>query len=209
MRSWQRVLRLVMGRNRKIDDAEALEAAMRVFWARGYLATTIDDLQSGMKLQRGSFYLRFPDKRSLFLEVLGYYRSRVVEPRRVLVREASNGALGIRHFFNAILDHSSENREIPGCLNTNTATESADFLKDDKVILDRLRGGFQDWENFWNETVKRAIKDGSLAHSRPSREIAKRLVVLTQGFNVIAKVTADRKALRGFINAGLSGITKI
>ena len=43
---------------------------MKLFWARGYLATSLPDLLEAMGIARSSFYATFGTKRELFIECL-------------------------------------------------------------------------------------------------------------------------------------------
>src|SRR5260370_61640 len=55
------------GRPRSFDEREALQKAIRVFWAKGYDAVTIDDLVAGMGVVRPSLYAIFGDNGTLFI----------------------------------------------------------------------------------------------------------------------------------------------
>jgi len=59
-----------MARPREFDLNEALQAAMLLFWERGYEATSIDDLLQQMGINRASLYGTFGQKRELFLKAL-------------------------------------------------------------------------------------------------------------------------------------------
>src|SRR5260221_1933213 len=61
------------GRPRSFDEREALQKAIRVFWAKGYDAVTIDDLVAGMGVVRPSLYAIFGDKATLFMRSLRAY----------------------------------------------------------------------------------------------------------------------------------------
>jgi AcrR family transcriptional regulator len=63
-----------MVRPREFDRDQALDRAMRVFWAKGYAWTSTDDLLAAMKIGRQSLYNAFGDKRKLYLEALERYQ---------------------------------------------------------------------------------------------------------------------------------------
>jgi TetR/AcrR family transcriptional repressor of nem operon len=54
-----------MGRPREFDFNDTLERAMQTFWAKGYEATSLDDLCAATGLGRSSLYAAFGDKQSL------------------------------------------------------------------------------------------------------------------------------------------------
>lgn len=62
-----------MGRPRKFSEEEALDAAVRVFWEKGYEGSSLDDLTRAMKINRSSLYSSFGDKEDLFRRVMERY----------------------------------------------------------------------------------------------------------------------------------------
>jgi AcrR family transcriptional regulator len=64
-----------MGRPREFSEEEALDAAMRVFWEKGYEGTSLDDLTQAMKINRSSLYSSFGDKENLFRKAMERYSS--------------------------------------------------------------------------------------------------------------------------------------
>ncbi|MFD7411429.1 TetR/AcrR family transcriptional regulator [Kitasatospora purpeofusca] len=62
------------GRPRSFDREAALEQALRLFWERGYEATSVADLTTAMGIRPPSLYAAFGDKSALFGEVVDRYR---------------------------------------------------------------------------------------------------------------------------------------
>jgi AcrR family transcriptional regulator len=61
------------GRPRAFDRDAALNAAMRIFWTRGYEATSISDLTDALGIGSTSLYAAFGSKDELYAEALTLY----------------------------------------------------------------------------------------------------------------------------------------
>lgn len=64
---------------RQFNEAKTLDAAMRVFWEKGYAATTIDDLVAATGVKRGSLYLAYGNKEGIFKVALQTYLKTINE----------------------------------------------------------------------------------------------------------------------------------
>lgn len=62
------------GRPKKFDKETALNAAMKLFWERGFEQTSVDEVATAMGIQTSSLYCCFGDKESLFLQAAEHYR---------------------------------------------------------------------------------------------------------------------------------------
>lgn len=62
------------GRPRAFDREAALAAAMRLFWRKGYSATSIADLTAAMGIGSPSLYAAFGSKEALYADALDHYR---------------------------------------------------------------------------------------------------------------------------------------
>src|SRR5258708_31893200 len=62
-----------MGRPRGFDTEAALDAAMRVFWEKGYEGATLADLTDAMRINRSSMWAAFGNKEKLFKKALERY----------------------------------------------------------------------------------------------------------------------------------------
>jgi AcrR family transcriptional regulator len=64
------------GRPRSFDRDAALDKAIRLFWQRGYEATSVRDLTEELGIGAPSLYNAFGDKQQLFTEALRVYDER-------------------------------------------------------------------------------------------------------------------------------------
>lgn len=64
------------GRPREFDMDKALAAAMEVFWKRGYMQSSLNDLCAAMGIKPPSFYCAFRTRENLFLQTVQYYTER-------------------------------------------------------------------------------------------------------------------------------------
>lgn len=122
------------GRPRSFDRDAALEEALRLFWARGYEATSIGDLTAAMGIGAPSLYAAFGDKATLFNEVVQAFGARYGSfIPRALAEEPTAEAVVRRILREAAAEYTRP--DCPhGCLvisaglNT-TSTEIADMLR--------------------------------------------------------------------------------
>ena len=75
---------LTMARPREFDEDEVLQAALRLFWGKGYQGTSLDDLMAAMRLTKSSLYKAFGSKEALFWHVVERYQRDIL----VLVQHA-------------------------------------------------------------------------------------------------------------------------
>src|SRR5947209_18177656 len=65
-----------LGRPREFDVEKALDAALLLFWRRGYEGTSLAALTSAMGINVPSLYAAFGNKEALFRKVLERYLQR-------------------------------------------------------------------------------------------------------------------------------------
>lgn len=113
------------GRNRRFDAAAALEAAMKVFWTKGYAGASLNDLTEAMGITRPSLYAAFGNKEALFFKALELYKCF----RRDYISEAlqSPTAHGV---FDALIKGTLATQLVEGhprgCLMVLNAMQGAD-----------------------------------------------------------------------------------
>ncbi|MEU1505688.1 TetR/AcrR family transcriptional regulator [Kitasatospora sp. NPDC005748] len=109
------------GRPRSFDREAALEQALRLFWERGWEATSVADLTSAMGIRPPSLYAAFGDKRALFAEVVARYReSHGAYSTRALAEEPTARA-GIARMLHEAAAEATDPEHPWGCLLISSA----------------------------------------------------------------------------------------
>src|SRR6266496_5346237 len=92
-----------IARTKAFDREKALIQAMRLFWRKGYAATSVEDLIETLYLSRSSLYDTFGDKRTLFLEALKLYSERVISATARTLNESPSPIAGIQKVFDDLI----------------------------------------------------------------------------------------------------------
>lgn len=93
-----------MGRLREFDEEKALDAAMQLFWEKGYAATSLSDLTAKMEIQKPSLYSAFGDKEGLFEAALRRYTNLHAARIRTKLQSGKSVKEAIRTLFENIVE---------------------------------------------------------------------------------------------------------
>jgi TetR/AcrR family transcriptional repressor of nem operon len=186
-----------MSRPRGFDVDHTLDAALSVFWDRGYTATSAQDLVDGTGLGRGSLYNTFQSKHGLFEAALRRYDT-VWTSRQVEVLE---GEGSVRDRIRTVLmtvveEETAPSPERRGCLAVNSAMELAG---QDKEVTGLVRDIFARMEEALCAAIQRAQRDGEIDKTQDARQLAQYLLSSMYGLRVLGKV-ADRQTLTGIVD---------
>lgn len=187
------------GRPRSFDEREALNAAMAVFWEKGYEGTSISDLTAAMGINRSSLYAAFGDKPALFWRVMGCYR----EGPMAYFAEALN-----KNTFQEMLEgllygtvrFLSQPGHPPGCLSIQGAMASGDGAAEiQKSMIDWRRSS----QDAVVARVRRAKQDGELDATADPSDVARYISALMYGLAVQAANGATRRQMERTVDAAL------
>ncbi|QYK66734.1 MULTISPECIES: TetR/AcrR family transcriptional regulator [Paenibacillus] len=173
-----------MVRPREFDEDQALNAAMQIFWEKGFEATSLSDLTSKMGIQRPSIYAAFGDKKQLFEAALRKYTQSHAAYVRSRLQSNSSVKEAFYNFFGGIVAEEYEDGSNRGCFCINTMVELAPH--DEKFeILTREHQMYL--SAVFQETLERGIRSGELEASMDARALAHTMVSLLIGITVMMK----------------------
>jgi AcrR family transcriptional regulator len=107
----------VIGRPRGFDRDTALEAAMFLFWRKGFATTSMNDLCDAMGVGSPSLYAAFGSKEALYLEAVEHYARTQGPPVWDKLAEGATARAGIENLLIAAAYSLPKSRATPaGCM---------------------------------------------------------------------------------------------
>jgi AcrR family transcriptional regulator len=188
-----------LGRPRAFDPDEALEAALRVFWKKGYEGTALSDLTAAMEINRPSIYATFGNKEALFRKALDRYSERMTNFTAEALKLATARAVAERLMVGTA-DLLSCPGNPKGCLMVQGALacgEEADPIR--KELIARRATG----EAALRGRFARAKAEGDLAAGTDAGDLARYVMAVMHGMSVQASGGATRAELQGVIDLSL------
>lgn len=186
-----------MGRPREFDEDEALEAALRLFWEKGYEGTSLGDLVGAMGLKKASLYKAFGSKESLFWRVVERYNRDFLGFRLEALSEPTPRRIAER-LLHGVTELHNGGRTPRGCLELNAALACSAVTEPIRRELLRNR------ERFRRELRDRFEETGGpLPPGMTGDDAASLIVSLIQGLAVQAKAGVSREVARRVVRAAL------
>ncbi len=114
------------GRKCEFDKASALEAAMQVFWQKGYLGAALSDLTQAMGINKPSLYAAFGNKEALFVQATAHYLETCAVVNDHLLREPGLPLRErLQNYCLAVIDGQCSGKKAKGCFVTLCLAEAA------------------------------------------------------------------------------------
>ena len=135
-------------RTKDFDPDDIADAAMQVFWQRGYAATSVQDLVDGTGLSRSSLYGTFENKQGLFQHALRRYEA-VTTSNVELLSGPGRARDLVRQLLLRIVQDELSDAGRRGCLVANAALELAGH---DEAVAERVAGNFQRLQRRWKSS---------------------------------------------------------
>ncbi|EAZ86753.1 TetR/AcrR family transcriptional regulator [Lysinibacillus sp. FSL M8-0216] len=190
-----------MARTREFDEGKVLEAAMQLFWEKGYEATSLSDLTSRMGIQRPSIYSTFGDKKELFEAALRRYTTSRAADIRTRLQSHVSVKQAFATFFEEVIQAEYTKDLSNGCFCINTMVELAPH--DERFeILTREHQLYL--AVIFQETIERGVRAGELEADTDAKSLAQALIVSLIGLTVMMKSQPQRSFVDNAIAATLT-----
>jgi len=191
----------VSGRPRQFDPDAVLDAAMAVFWKKGYAGTALAELEAATKLGRQSLYGAFGDKRALFARVVERYFEVVLRPYIIDVLDAPGSPRANVEQVIRAWESAAAAPEFNGCLVGNSSSEMG---LHDPEMAELLRRKLELLEAAFHRALTRAQRAGEINAGADVRALARSFVVTAQGLSIVCRVNRDRAFVRAVARDALA-----
>lgn len=191
----------VIGRPREFDREAALEAAMFLFWRKGFAATSMNDLCDAMGVRSPSLYAAFGSKEALYLEAVEHYVQTQGPPIWDRLAEGATARAGVENLLIAGTQRLPKSRATPaGCMAILAAVgdewPAALTRVAKKVRLDML--------GMLRARLEGAVVNGELPASTDIDGLSRFYLSVFQGMAIQAKDGATLAELKGTVATAMA-----
>jgi TetR/AcrR family transcriptional repressor of nem operon len=173
----------VLGRPAEYDKERSLNAALAVFWRKGYEATSLADLCEAMGMSKSTLYAVFGDKRQLFLSAIRAYSDDLLAELRKGYELSAAPLEFIEQILRSIAREAGPRGERRGCLVMNSATE---FAQSDRDVARIVSQTLEELAAVFATALTRARRDGTIRLGAPG-SMALYLVSTIAGMKTMVK----------------------
>ncbi|WP_460119007.1 TetR/AcrR family transcriptional regulator [Pseudomonas sp. S2_C03] len=189
-----------MGRQREFDVDTALDAALCVFWRKGYEGASYTDLTQATGVERPALYSAFGNKEALFRQALERYYGRYLDFYPAALDQPTSREVAREILYKAA-ELQTRYPDRTGCLGIHGAlagTDDAEPVR--RMLIDARAAG----ENALRERFERAKAEGDLPPTANCAALAVFLLAVLHGMAVQAKAGFSREVLELVAEQALS-----
>lgn len=187
------------GRPRSFDRDAALDAAMRLFWERGYEATSIADLTRELGIGAPSLYAAFGDKRTLFDEVVAAYGARYADFAAVALTEEPSAGAAVRRILREAAAIYTDPAHPKGCMVLSAAVNTAS-----DEVAEALRQRREAGLALFESRIRADVAAGALPAGTDACGLARYVAAVLQGMSQQSRDGAGRKEMEALAEAAMA-----
>lgn len=193
----------VRGRPREFDREAALARATRLFWSKGFEATSISDLTKAMGIGSPSLYAAFGSKEALYAEALRYYRENY---ETLFWGNFQSAATAREAVLSLLMDSAAAmsgcRADIPnGCMVALSSVGSEGHEQLGELVRSARTGGLERLK----ERLVQAVADGELPASVDTDALARFVLTVQSGMSILARDGASRTELEDAAKVAMTG----
>jgi AcrR family transcriptional regulator len=181
------------GRPAVFDRAVALQAAMKLFWERGYEGTSFDDLIAAMGISASSFYNSFGSKEALYCEATRSYLEWAGQWFFAILNDPSiNTKTAFARLFEATAEEFTRRDHPLGCMISLAGTHCPPGMSNIRDMMAEHRA-FS--EGAMAARIRKGVANGDVPEDADCDLLAAYYSAVARGLAVQARDGASREKL--------------
>ncbi len=183
------------GPNKQFDQDAALKSALGVFWAKGFEATSMQELVAAMGVNRASMYQTYGNKDALFNAAFDEYMQMSLYYIKERL-ETSESPLDSLYQLLIHLTQQSRNNNLSGCFVNNSAAELGPH---NPAIADKVQLFWLELEGLIDNKLIQAVECNEIKNTADTAHLASLINSVLQGLLLKTKVDFDEAKIEAEI----------
>ncbi|MCT2345417.1 TetR/AcrR family transcriptional regulator [Niallia taxi] len=190
------------GRPREFNKPEVLDAAMNVFWLKGYEACSTEDLCSSTGLGRGSLYNTFGSKHELYEQTLQRYHEHWIEVQTSILERPVPVKERLRSLLEWAVEKDFEDSS-KGCFLINATMERG---RSDSIVEIWSNRHVERLESVLLCVIENGKQAGEITCNRPALELARTFICSYYGLRTLNVTTRNRDMAEQIVEGTMASI---
>ena len=191
----------IIGRPREFDRSAALEAAMVLFWRKGFAATSMNDLCDAMDVRSPSLYAAFGSKEALYLEAIQRYVEIFGPPVWDGLAQGATARAGVQNLLLAATESLPESHVTPGGCMAALAAVCDEWPAGIAGVVRKIR---VEMLGMLRSRLEAGVANGELPATTDVEGLSRFYFSVYQGMAVQARDGAGAPELKGVVSAAMS-----
>ena len=190
----------VKGRPREFCVDQALSAALRIFWSKGYEGASMSELTEAMGITKPSLYAAFGNKEQLFHKALDLYEAEKLAYTREALKQPTARKVA-EHFMRGSVEMQMSSCDPKGCLGVIAAMACGAEAESIRAHVIERRASSQ---VALVERFRQAQAEGDIPAHIDILSLTAYLYAILQGMMVQAGSGASREDLERVVTTSLA-----
>lgn len=184
-----------MSRPRSYDREDAVKQACMAFWAHGYQALGVREIEAQTGLNQYAIRSEFGGKEGLYLEALNFYSNAAISMAMAAMKDG--GLADVVTFLKNLVTECELTSSPWGCLITNTGVENARIGS--TKLDDAVKSYWHALERHFYDALKASSERREIDANANPAAIAKGLVTAVMGVHVKNRSTGSFEGGRDLV----------
>ena len=196
------------GRPRIFSEAQALDAALAVFWRNGYQGASLSELTNAMGISKPSLYAAFGNKEQLYLLALERYRQQHLTKHAEALASEPDLTKAMRAFLRSVATMLTAPELPGGCMVVNSAVACNTPALPRRIVNAIGKTVDQSSFSLIKQKLQEDLQNRKMPKNTSIEQLSDYFATLMSGMAIMAKVGVKDDRLFNIIEQALKVLPK-